>query len=118
MSGAIGYLRVSTQEQGRSGLGAATSSPTGCSINLGEWLDAREDLDARVKVPSPSNYQANARTFRLGIGTFFSCHLAHRFRRRGCWRLARATVSTISLANVAAHVITVGQSLVQIMSTV
>jgi hypothetical protein len=63
---------------------------------------------AEIRAKFGGDYVATAQTFRLGIGRFFSRHLAERFRgRRVLETCTGAGFCTIALAEVAEHVTTV-----------
>jgi 16S rRNA G966 N2-methylase RsmD len=67
-----------------------------------------EISNENIRAKFGDDYVATAHTFRLGIGIFFSSHIADRYR--GLRVLETCTgggFCTISLAKVAAHVITV-----------
>jgi SAM-dependent methyltransferase len=65
------------------------------------------DSDA-IRAKFGDDYIADERTFRMGIDRRFTAHIAERFRRRRVLETCTgAGFTTIALARVAAHVITV-----------
>jgi hypothetical protein len=64
--------------------------------------------EEKIRAKFGGDYVATAQTYRLGIGTFFSRHIADRFQgRRVLETCTGAGFCTISLAKVAEHVTTI-----------